>query len=207
MVLPPPPLEFTAAHVDAFVETAALTGAGGSAQSDPHRIQKLHRAFPSTQVMIVGFQDHVDILKSKERPKKVTFLGSDGKVYAFLAKREVKGDMRKNSRMMEFVSVVNRLLRDYPDARSRQLQCRSFSVLPMTEECGIIEWVPNTTGLRHLVKATHDEEGIVTDFGVIKQMYLEHAPKKQDPQPDVENEIRLYHRLCDMFRPVFHKCQ
>ena len=204
VALPPPPLEFTAAHADAFVETAALSGAG--AQNVPHRTQKLHRAFPSTQVMIVGFQDHVDILKSKERPKKVTFLGSDGKVYAFLAKREVKGDMRKNSRMMEFVSVVNRLLRDYPDARSRQLQCRSFSVLPMTEECGIIEWVPNTTGLRHLVKATHDEEGIVTNFMIIKQMYEEHAPKKSDAPPDVENEIRLYHRLCEMFRPVFHKC-
>lgn len=99
-----------------------------------------------TLVTIEGFENEVQVLKSKERPKKLTIRGSDGKPYAFLCKKEARGDMRKNSRMMEVASVVNRLLQRDSDARRRKLQVRTFSVLPLSEECGLIEWVPFTTG-------------------------------------------------------------
>ena len=72
-------------------------------------------------------------------------------MYVFLAKLEEKGDMRKNSRLMEFCTVVNRLLKHDNAARGRNLRLRTFSVLPLTEEAGIIEWVPHTSGLRQLV--------------------------------------------------------
>jgi serine/threonine-protein kinase ATR len=68
--------------------------------------------------------------------------------------------------------------------------------------CGLIEWVPNTTGFRHLVRATHDEEGVLTCFTTIKRLYEEHNAIVPS---DIANEIRLYHRLCDLYRPVFHK--
>jgi serine/threonine-protein kinase ATR len=165
-------------------------------------VSRSYRAFPSSQVSIVGWVNELDVLKSKEKPKKLTMLGSDGATYSFLCKREVKGDMRKNSRMMEFASVVNRLLREHADSRSRQLALRTFSVLPMSEECGLIEWVPNTTGFRHLVKQVHDENDILTCFSTIKRMYDEHA---QIIPASIDNEIRLYQRLCEMYRPVFHK--
>ena len=38
-------------------------------------------------------------------------IGNDGKYYIFLCKKEERGDMRKNSRMMEFSTVINRLLK------------------------------------------------------------------------------------------------
>jgi hypothetical protein len=43
------------------------------------------------------------------------------------------------------------------ESRRRKLRLRTYAVLPMTEECGIIEWVPNTTGFRHLVNAQHEK--------------------------------------------------
>jgi serine/threonine-protein kinase ATR len=70
-----------------------------------------YNAFSTHLVTIQQFNDTIEILKSKEKPKKLTILGSDGHTYAFLCKKEVKGDMRKNSRMMEFNTVVNRLLK------------------------------------------------------------------------------------------------
>lgn len=50
------------------------------------------------------------VLFSKERPKKITMHGDDGKQYLFLCKQEnaKKGDLRKDARMMEINTVVNR---------------------------------------------------------------------------------------------------
>ena len=188
----------------AGVGTPSETPINGSMSYDNHyqHICKTHRAFSSHQVTIAGFGNELEVLKSKEKPKKLSILGSDGRTYAFLCKKEIKGDMRKNSRMMEFNTVVNRLLKKSGDSRSRHLSLRTFAVLPMTEECGLIEWVPNTTGFRHLVRQTHDEEGIQTCFVTIKKLYEE--SQAQVPN-DIANEIKLFDRLCEMYKPVFHK--
>lgn len=53
--------------------------------------------------------------------------------------------------MMELACILNRILAREPEARRRRLYLRTFSVVPLTEDCGIIEWVPNTTGLRHIL--------------------------------------------------------
>ena len=70
--------------------------------------------------------------------------------------------MRKDARMMEFNAVVNRyiyvcrkawtlssvlrLMEDDPESRKRKLRLRTYAVVCLNEECGILEWVPNTTG-------------------------------------------------------------
>jgi serine/threonine-protein kinase ATR len=60
------------------------------------------------QVRIVRFETQVEVMVSKERPKKITAIGSDGNRYHFLCKMERKGDLRKDSRLMECCTVVNR---------------------------------------------------------------------------------------------------
>jgi len=198
VTLPPQSAEFVpASSSDAYVESAAF-----AYEPQSRHVSRSYRAFPSSQVSIVGWVNELEVLKSKEKPKKLTMLGSDGLSYSFLCKREIKGDMRKNSRMMEFSSVVNRLLREHGEARSRQLSLRTFSVLPMSEECGLIEWVPNVVPFRHLVKQVQDDNDVLMCFSTIKRMYDEHA--QVTPQ-GIDNEIRLYQRLCDMYRPLFHR--
>lgn len=132
VTLPPQGADFIAGSGDACVEAAA----SGSFTYDHNyrNVVRTYRAFPTSQVNIQSFQNEIEVLKSKERPKKLTVMGSDGRAYSFLCKKEIKGDMRKNSRMMECNTVVNRLLREHPDSRSRQLALRTFSVLPMSEE-------------------------------------------------------------------------
>merc|ERR1712032_195471 len=93
----------------------------------------------------------VDVFKTKERPKKLTFLGNDGKRYPSLCKAERRGDLRKDSRMMEFGVMVNQLLQKHPDAHRRNLEVRTFNVVIFAESCGLIEWVSNTRGMRHIV--------------------------------------------------------
>jgi len=93
----------------------------------------------------------VDVFRTKEKPKKITFLGEDGREYPFLCKCERRGDLRKDSRMMEFGVMVNQLLQRNPDARRRNLEVRTFHVVIFQESCGLIEWVPNTRGMRNII--------------------------------------------------------
>ena len=53
---------------------------------------------------------------------QVDLIGSDGKVYRFLAKP--KDDLRKDNRMMEVASVLNRLFAKDPASRRRNLLIR-----------------------------------------------------------------------------------
>ena len=55
---------------------------------------------------------------------------------------------------------LNRLLSRDEQSRKRRLYLRTFSVIPLSEDCGIIEWVPNTTGLRHVMQNLYVHEGI-----------------------------------------------
>ncbi len=32
--------------------------------------------------------------------------------------------------------------------------------MPLTEDCGLVEWVPHTTGLRHCIEAIYTAEGL-----------------------------------------------
>ncbi len=91
-------------------------------------------------------------MPSKARPKKISLQTVEsGETLHFLCKQERNGDLRKDARLMEFNGVVNRLLARDNAGRRRKLRLRTYSVICLNEECGIIEWVQGTTAFRHLV--------------------------------------------------------
>jgi serine/threonine-protein kinase ATR len=114
----------------------------------------------------------VDVFKSKEKPKKLTFVGDDGKLYPFLCKSERRGDLRKDSRLMEFGVMVNQLLQKCPDARRRNLEVRTFNVVILKEDCGLIEWVPNTKGMKNIIDDLwrHQRPGAVQSVRDVKEI-------------------------------------
>ncbi|PSC70468.1 serine threonine-kinase ATR isoform X1 [Micractinium conductrix] len=109
-------------------------------------------------VTIDGIVDSIEVMSSLQKPKKVTLIGSDGGLYTFLAKP--KDDLRKDNRMMEAAGVLNRLFSGDPVARRRNLYLRRFAVLPIGEDNGIVEWVLNTTGLRHCLNEVYTAAGL-----------------------------------------------
>lgn len=50
-------------------------------------------------------------------------------------------------------------LRKDAESRRRELHIRTYAVIPLNEECGIIEWVNNTAGLRHILTKLYKERG------------------------------------------------
>ncbi|XP_018561740.1 serine/threonine-protein kinase ATR-like [Anoplophora glabripennis] len=116
-----------------------------------------HNPFPNHYVHIVGIEDEVTILQSLQRPRKITLKGSDGKGYIYMLKP--KDDLRKDFRLMEFNDIVNHLLAREPEARQRRLNIRLYSVAPLNEECGLIEWVPDLVGLRPILITLYKQRG------------------------------------------------
>lgn len=98
-----------------------------------------HKAFPDELPVIHGFGDKITIITSMQRPRKMSIVGSDMRSYPFLCKPE--DDLRKDNRLMDFTSLVNKLLQADPDSRQRQLRIRTYAVMPLNETCGLIEWV------------------------------------------------------------------
>ncbi|KAJ3693956.1 hypothetical protein LUZ60_009436 [Juncus effusus] len=153
----------------------------------------------SEHVTITGIADEAEILSSLQRPKKVVFLGSDGSSRPFLCKP--KDDLRKDARMMEFTAMINRLLSKYPESRRRKLYIRTFAVVPLTEDCGMVEWVPHTRGLRHILQDIYITCGKFDrqrTNPMIKRVYDQHQGKT------AEDEM-LKSKILPMFPPVFHK--
>lgn len=148
---------------------------------------------------ISGIGDEAEILSSLQRPKKIILLGSDGVERPFLCKP--KDDLRKDARMMEFTATINRLLSKYPESRRRKLYIRTFAVIPLTEDCGMVEWVPHTRGLRHILQDIYITCGKfdrLKSNPQIKRIY----DQCQGKMPEDE---MLKNKILPMFPPVFHK--
>ncbi|EGB10647.1 hypothetical protein AURANDRAFT_36497 [Aureococcus anophagefferens] len=112
--------------------------------------------FPDDSPRVDKFQDNIIVMKSKAKPKKLTLEASNGRVVRVLCKREKDGDLRKDARVNDFNDVVNRLLDADDEARRRKLHLRTFAVVILDEECGLMEWVNRTHGLRFIVLGQYE---------------------------------------------------
>ncbi|KAL9254687.1 Serine/threonine-protein kinase ATR-like protein [Drosera capensis] len=147
---------------------------------------------------ISGIADEAEILSSLQRPKKMVLLGSDGIERPFLCKP--KDDLRKDARMMEFNAMINRLLSKSPESRRRKLYIRTFAVIPLTEDCGMVEWVPHTRGLRHILQDIY-----ITCGKFDRQKTNPQIKRIYDQCQGKGGDEMLKTKILPMFPPVFHK--
>ena len=159
--------------------------------------QFAHKPFSEDLATIHKFEDKITLLPSLQQPRKITIIGTDGKQYIFLCKP--KDDLRRDSRVMEFMSLINKLLMKDPATRRRQLKIRTYAVMPLNEECGLIEWVPNTIGFRNIVYDIYKSRGKLTRSSEIKAiMSTTRGPTKDWSQKQLFEE-----KLLPRFPPVF----
>ncbi|GLH15962.1 Serine/threonine-protein kinase ATM [Gryllus bimaculatus] len=155
-------------------------------------VSKTHVAFPQKLIYLQSIKEKVLVLQSLQKPRKITFIGSDGVTYDVMCKP--KDDLRKDFRLMEFNAVVNRLLHRDPQARQRELHIRTYSVVPLNEECGLVEWVSNLVCLRPLLHKMYRQMGVRTDSNKMKEMLaLRNDPAKYRQE---------FTRLLEMHPPI-----
>lgn len=107
----------------------------------------------STVVTIRSFSASIEVLTSKQRPRILQLMGSDGKSYQFLLKGHE--DLKQDERVMQLFRLINSLLADHAErgARGEQdLSIARFAVVPLSANSGLIEWVPECDTLHQLIK-------------------------------------------------------
>lgn len=121
-----------------------------------------HKAFSRDVITIDSFLDHVLVLGSLAKPRKLTARGTDGKLYGLLIKP--KDDLRTDQRLMEFNGLINRSLKRDAESSRRQLYIRTYAVTPLNEECGIIEWVEGLKTMRDILLGIYKGMGIHPNY-------------------------------------------
>ncbi|KJZ74837.1 hypothetical protein HIM_05746 [Hirsutella minnesotensis 3608] len=132
---------------------------------------KKHKAFSRDVVTIDCFLDDVLVLSSLAKPRRLTARGSDGKSYMLLIKP--KDDLRTDQRLMEFNGMINRSLKRDVESSRRQLYIRTYAVVPLNEECGIIEWVPGIRTMREILLNLYSSRKIQPDYNALKNLMEE----------------------------------
>ncbi|TPX55724.1 hypothetical protein PhCBS80983_g05098 [Powellomyces hirtus] len=158
--------------------------------------QTAHEPFPTAVPTISGFRTHVDVMMSLQQPRKLTMIGSDGRDYVFLCKP--KDDMRKDCRLMEFNSVINRVLKKDPDTRRRGLYIRTYAVVPLADQGGLIEWVSSTVGFGSIMEAAYATRNIQWPPRDAKNILPDTMSKAQ--KEEIFTTI-----LKPRFPPIFHE--
>jgi serine/threonine-protein kinase ATR len=138
--------------------------------------------FPRHVPRMLRFDEIVGVMNSKAKPKRLrafaiasetlfelrraserpTEKDCMGEIH-FLLKQEAKGDLRKDARVQDLNSVVNRIMSTTDEAkglsgRRRQLHLKTFTVTCLSEDTGLLEWVPHTVALRSAISKTYNPQ-------------------------------------------------
>ncbi|ERE76153.1 DNA-dependent protein kinase catalytic subunit [Cricetulus griseus] len=114
------------------------------------------KPLPEYHVRISGFDERVKVMVSLRKPKRIVIRGHDEKEYPFL----VKGgeDLRQDQRIEQLFEVMNAILAQDAACSQRNMQLRTYRVMPMTCRLGLIEWIENTTTLKDLLLSSMSKE-------------------------------------------------
>jgi tetratricopeptide (TPR) repeat protein len=101
-------------------------------------------------VKIEKFIPNVQVITSKQRPRKITIRGSDGKDYVFLLKGHE--DLRQDERVMQLFGLVNALLERKRQTKKHDLRIQRYAISPLSHNCGLVGWVPHTDTMHSLIR-------------------------------------------------------
>uniref|UniRef100_G3U7L3 DNA-dependent protein kinase catalytic subunit n=1 Tax=Loxodonta africana TaxID=9785 RepID=G3U7L3_LOXAF len=107
------------------------------------------KPLPEYHARITGFDERVKVMPSLRKPKRIVIRGHDEREYPFL----VKGgeDLRQDQRIEQLFEVMNVVLSRNAACSQRNMQLKTYQVIPMTTRLGLIEWIENTFTLKELL--------------------------------------------------------
>ncbi|KAM9024210.1 DNA-dependent protein kinase catalytic subunit [Ara ararauna] len=114
------------------------------------------KPLPEYHAKISGFDERISVMESLRKPKRITIRGSNEQEYPFL----VKGgeDLRQDQRIEQLFDVMNIILSQDATCSQRNMQLKTYQVIPMTTRLGLIQWLENTCTLKEFLKNSMSEE-------------------------------------------------
>ncbi|GMR53581.1 hypothetical protein PMAYCL1PPCAC_23776, partial [Pristionchus mayeri] len=113
-------------------------------------------------ITIYSFSSHLQVITSKQRPRKMSMRGSDGKEYFFLLKGHE--DPRQDERVMQFFGLINTLLLHNGDTSRRNVTIERYSITALSQKSGLIGWVPDCDTLHSLIKDYREKKKVCNAY-------------------------------------------
>lgn len=158
------------------------------------------------------FFEQVMVFTSKQKPKSISVMGSDGKVYQYLLKGHE--DLRLDERIMQFFSTVNSIIKT---SFSKSTVIKTMVVMPLSKLTGMVQWVNGADTLKTIVEQYRsyvdpqkkspprdplEEYKIATDIGIFNYNNLPNIQKMAilqkvfdiTPDTDIANFLWLKSR-------------
>ncbi|EIW79336.1 atypical PIKK FRAP protein kinase [Coniophora puteana RWD-64-598 SS2] len=142
------------------------------------KARNLELAIPGTYqsgkpiVRISSFATKLTVIASKQRPRRVSLKGSDGRDYQYLLKGHE--DLRQDERVMQLFSLVNTLLSVDTNSFKRRLNIQRYPVIPLAPNAGLLGWVQDSDTLHVLVRDYRDSRKVL--LNIEYRLMLQMAP-------------------------------
>lgn len=109
-------------------------------------------------IRIARFEPVFTVISSKQRPRKCSIKGSDGKDYQYLLKGHE--DIRQDSLVMQLFGLVNTLLQNDSECFQRHLDIQQYPAIPLSPKSGLLGWVPNSDTFHVLIREHREAKKI-----------------------------------------------
>jgi len=160
--------------------------------------RELELAVPGTYragecvVRISLFEPLLRIIDSKQHPRRLAMLGSDGVSYTFLLKGHE--DLRQDERVMQLFGLTNTLLAADAATTKNDLSIRRYNVIPLSPNSGLIEWVNGADPIHTVIARYRNSRS--TLLNLEHRLMVKHAPNL--PLCTVPQRIEAFERALQM---------
>ncbi|KAG8899666.1 Serine/threonine-protein kinase tel1, partial [Tulasnella sp. 403] len=147
-------------------------------------------------VSIKAYEPKFSVAGGMNLPKISVCIGSDGRSRKQLFKGQGADDMRQDAVMEQVFVLVNFLLARDRQTQKRSLSVRTYKVIPLAPQAGLIEFVPGTQPLKTWLDAAHHSyrRQDMSDGEATKRMMT-----TRDRKRDLVAEFTL---ICNKLKPV-----
>ncbi|KAG5734545.1 Phosphatidylinositol 3-kinase tor2 [Termitomyces sp. T112] len=123
-------------------------------------------------ITIASFGIKLAVIASKQRPRRLSLKGSDGRDYQYVLKGHE--DLRQDERVMQLFGLVNTLLSVDADSFKRRLHIQRFPVIPLAPNAGLLGWVQGSDTFHVLIRDYRDSRKVL--LNIEYRLMLQMAP-------------------------------
>jgi hypothetical protein len=123
---------------------------------------------------VLSFSPQVAVMTSKQKPKRLKVIGSDEREHNFL----VKGgdDLRGDQRVQQLFTTINKLLQADSQCLQRRLRNKTFKVIPMLPNLGMVEWVDNTVTFQEVLEGEAGSKVDKSEGSIAQKAWINAQP-------------------------------
>ena len=122
-------------------------------------------------VFLKKMDKYLYVLNTKQRPRKISFIGTDNKEYNYLLKSHE--DLRQDERIIQVFSYANSILSLDKNTSSKKLLITIYPVIPLSHMTGLIGFLPNVDTISNLITENRKNNNFIPNIEIssIYQLY------------------------------------